>query len=64
VGVKLRSRVKFGLFSGLGNLMGSKVRISIFEAYLQSLASENGTSEFEISPFIKSISTGTEIPSK
>lgn len=43
--------------------MGSKVRISIFEAYLQSLASENGTSEFEISPFIKSISTGTEIPS-
>lgn len=43
--------------------MGSKVRIPIFEAYLQSLASENGTSEFEISPFIKSISTGTEIPS-
>lgn len=34
----------------------------IVEAYLQSLTSENETSEFEISPFVKSISTGTEIP--
>lgn len=33
----------------------------IVEAYLQSLTSENETSEFEISPFVKSISTGTEI---
>ncbi|GAL68258.1 DUF6364 family protein [Jejuia pallidilutea] len=35
----------------------------IVEAYLQSLTSENDTSEFEISPFVKSIATGTEIPS-
>ncbi|KAB1067054.1 hypothetical protein F6U93_11570 [Tamlana haliotis] len=35
----------------------------IVEAYLQSLTSESDTSEFEISPFVKSISTGTEIPS-
>lgn len=34
----------------------------IVEAYLQSLTSENDTSEFEFSPFVKSISTGTEIP--
>ncbi|MFS4482088.1 DUF6364 family protein [Hyunsoonleella sp. 2307UL5-6] len=34
----------------------------IVEAYLHSLTSENDTSEFEISPFVKSISTGTEIP--
>lgn len=34
----------------------------IVEAYLQSLTSENDTSDFEISPFVKSISTGTEIP--
>lgn len=34
----------------------------IVEAYLQSLTSENDTSEFEISPFVKSISTGTKIP--
>ena len=34
----------------------------IIEAYLQSLTSENDTSEFEISPFVKSIATGTEIP--
>ncbi len=34
----------------------------IVEAYLQSLTSENDTSEFEISPFVKSISTETEIP--
>lgn len=33
----------------------------IVEAYLQSLTSES-TSEFEISPFVKSISTGTKIP--
>ena len=35
----------------------------IVEAYLQSLTSEDYTSEFEISPFVKSISNGTEIPS-
>lgn len=34
----------------------------IVEAYLQSLTSEADTSEFEISPFVKSISTGTEVP--
>lgn len=34
----------------------------IVEAYLQSLTSENDTTEFEISPFVKSISTGNEIP--
>lgn len=34
----------------------------IVEAYLQSLTTEDDTSEFEISPFVKSISTGTEIP--
>ncbi len=35
----------------------------IVEAYLQSLVSENNMSDFEISPFVKSISTGTKIPS-
>ncbi|WP_085518758.1 DUF6364 family protein [Marivirga sericea] len=35
----------------------------LIEAYLQSLTTENNTSEFEISPFVKSISSGTEIPS-
>ena len=34
----------------------------IIESYLQSLVSEQGTTEFEISPFVKSISTGTIIP--
>ena len=34
----------------------------IVEAYLQSLTSEKDISKFEISPFVKSISTGTEIP--
>jgi hypothetical protein len=34
----------------------------IIEAYLQTLTSEMGDSEFEISPFIKSIATGVEIP--
>lgn len=34
----------------------------IVEVYLQSLTSEKETAEFEISPFVKSISTGTEIP--
>jgi len=36
----------------------------IIEAYLQSLTSENDISEFEISPFIKSIATGAEIPAE
>lgn len=35
----------------------------IIEAYLQSLTSENESTEFEISPFVKSIATGVEIPS-
>lgn len=34
----------------------------IVEAYLQFLTSENNNTEFEISPFVKSISTGTHIP--
>jgi hypothetical protein len=34
----------------------------IIESYLQSLTSENENPEFEISPFIKSIATGVEIP--
>lgn len=34
----------------------------IVEAYLQSLTTANDTSEFEISPFVKSIATGTKIP--
>ncbi|SDW31013.1 DUF6364 family protein [Aequorivita viscosa] len=34
----------------------------LVEAYLQSLTSENDTSDFEISPFVKSIATGNEIP--
>ncbi|WP_194775384.1 DUF6364 family protein [Pararhodonellum marinum] len=44
---------------------GSNKKISLsrlIEAYLQSLTTENDTSEFEISPFVKSIATGTEIP--
>lgn len=35
----------------------------IIEAYLQFLTSDNEISEFEISPFVKSISTGSKIPS-
>lgn len=34
----------------------------IIESYLQSLTSENENPEFEISPFVKSIATGVEIP--
>jgi len=36
----------------------------IVESYLQSLTSDNDQSDtnFEISPFVRSISTGTEIP--
>ena len=34
----------------------------IIEAYLQSLTSESKSSELEISPFVKSIATGIEIP--
>ncbi len=34
----------------------------IIESYLQSLTSENEDPEFEISPFVKSIATGVEIP--
>lgn len=34
----------------------------IVEAYLQSITSEQENSEFEISPFVKSIATGNKIP--
>jgi hypothetical protein len=34
----------------------------LVEAYLQSLTADNDTDQFEISPFIKSIATGTELP--
>jgi hypothetical protein len=34
----------------------------IIEAYLQSLTSEKENPDFGISPFVKSISTGVEIP--
>lgn len=34
----------------------------IVEAYLHSLTSENDKDEFEISPFVKSIATGSKIP--
>lgn len=34
----------------------------IVESYLQSLVSDKNTDDFEISPFVKSISTGNKIP--
>ncbi|HET8838509.1 MAG TPA: DUF6364 family protein [Flavobacteriaceae bacterium] len=34
----------------------------LIEFYLQSLTTENKKDEFQISPFVKSISTGTSIP--
>jgi len=34
----------------------------IVESYLQSLTSEENGNGFEISPFVKSIATGTKIP--
>ncbi len=34
----------------------------IVEAYLQSLTTDGKKTDFEISPFIKSIATGTKIP--
>lgn len=34
----------------------------LVEFYLQSLTSESKFDDFEISPFVKSISTGTSIP--
>ena len=41
-----------------------KVSLSrIVESYLQSLTSESNKNDFEISPFVKSIATGTSIPS-
>ena len=43
---------------------GKKLSLSrIVESYLQSLVSNSDESEFEISPFIKSIKTGNKIPS-
>lgn len=39
-----------------------KISLSrIIEFYLQSLTSENEKDEFQISPFVKSISTGTSV---
>lgn len=44
------------------NASNKKMSLSrIVEAYLQSLTTKNDSSEFEISPFVKSIVTGTEI---
>ncbi|MGV8813143.1 MAG: DUF6364 family protein [Gelidibacter sp.] len=34
----------------------------IVETYLQSLTSENSKDEFDISPFVKSIATGKQVP--
>ncbi len=34
----------------------------IVEAYFQSLTSEQNSTDFEISPFVKSIATGVSIP--
>jgi replicative DNA helicase len=34
----------------------------IVEAYLQTLTSDKKNSDFEISPFVKSMATGTKIP--
>ncbi|SDF16031.1 hypothetical protein SAMN05421636_11428 [Pricia antarctica] len=34
----------------------------IVESYLQSLTSEKNGNQLEISPFVKSIATGTKIP--
>ncbi|MFN2260709.1 MAG: DUF6364 family protein [Psychroflexus sp.] len=34
----------------------------IVEFYLQSLTTQDKSDDFEISPFVKSISTGTSIP--
>jgi hypothetical protein len=43
---------------------GKKMSLSrIIEAYLRSLTSDSESSEFEISPFVKSIASGIEIPS-
>lgn len=40
-----------------------KISLSqLVEAYFQSLTIEDDVSEFEISPFVKSIATGTEMP--
>ena len=40
-----------------------KVSLSrIVESYLQTLVAEKGSDELEISPFVKSIATGTKIP--
>jgi hypothetical protein len=42
---------------------GKKMSLSrIVEFYLQSLTTENEKDDFEISPFVKSISTGRSIP--
>ncbi|MGM0934456.1 MAG: DUF6364 family protein [Bacteroidota bacterium] len=40
-----------------------KVSLSrIVEAYLQSLTTEEEDTDFEISPFVKSLATGAKIP--
>jgi len=58
--LKLNQKVIEGAKTYASNKKTSLSRI--VEAYLQSLTAENDKSEFEISPFIKSISTGTELP--
>ena len=43
--------------------LDKKVSLSrIVEAYFQSLTSEKDETDFEISPFVKSIATGVSIP--
>ncbi len=40
-----------------------KISLSrLVESYLQALTSETEKNEFEISPFVKSISSGTKLP--
>lgn len=42
-----------------------KVSLSrIVEAYLQSLTTEEEDTDFEISPFVKSLATGAKIPAE
>lgn len=53
---KVIARAKKYAFNNKMSLSG------IVEAYLQLLTSDSDTTEFEISPFVKSISTGTKIP--
>lgn len=60
--LKLNQRVieKAKVYAANKNISLSR----IVESYLQSLTSENDTAEFEISPFVKSIASGIEIPAE